>query len=111
MARAILSFLTLRCVDCIHASSDSDTSSISLSFYAFAANAFLVTLEGASTATAPVTVTGTFQRQTGDPSGITIRVVDISNPGGPSTLVTEDPPESEQSGSFQVALTTPGWAG
>ncbi|KAE9405831.1 hypothetical protein BT96DRAFT_915796 [Gymnopus androsaceus JB14] len=81
----------------------------SLSFFALTGNAFLVTLEGASTATAPVTVTGTFQRQAGDPSGITINVIDISTPSGPTTIQTEDPP-NEESGSFQVALTTPGSA-
>ncbi|KAF9066994.1 hypothetical protein BDP27DRAFT_1329567 [Rhodocollybia butyracea] len=72
------------------------------------ANGFQVALEGASTTTVPASVTGTFQRESGDPSGITIRVVDISDPSGPRVIQTEDPPDSEQSGSFPITLTTPG---
>ncbi|KAJ3814046.1 hypothetical protein F5876DRAFT_73286 [Lentinula aff. lateritia] len=73
-------------------------------------NAFQVTLEGGSNglATAPAVVTGTFLRESGDPAGITIPLVNISDPSGPQVIRTEIPPDSEDSGSFSITLTDPG---
>ncbi|KAH7873303.1 uncharacterized protein C8R40DRAFT_1172937 [Lentinula edodes] len=73
-------------------------------------NAFQVTLEGGSNglATAPAVVTGTFLRESGDPAGITIPLVNISDPSGPQVIQTEIPPDSEDSGSFSITLTDPG---
>ncbi|KIK55972.1 hypothetical protein GYMLUDRAFT_47447 [Collybiopsis luxurians FD-317 M1] len=70
--------------------------------------AFQVTFEDPSTTTAPVTATASWQRQSGDPTGITIRVVDISDPSGPQEIQSEPAPDSEGSGTFSVQLTTPG---
>lgn len=73
-------------------------------------NAFQVTLEGGSNglATAPAVVTGTFLRESGDPAGITIPLIDISDPSGSQVIQTEIPPDSEDSGSFSITLTDPG---
>ncbi|KAF5344045.1 hypothetical protein D9757_013886 [Collybiopsis confluens] len=70
--------------------------------------AFQVTLEGPQTAAAPVSVTATFVRDAGDPTGIKINVVDISDSSGPQVIQSETPPESEESGYFLVQLTVPG---
>ncbi|KAJ3876681.1 hypothetical protein F5051DRAFT_410844 [Lentinula edodes] len=73
-------------------------------------NAFQVALEGGSNglATAPAVVTGTFLRESGDPAGITIPLVNINNPSGSQVIQTEIPPDNEDSGSFSITLTDPG---
>ncbi|KAJ3910755.1 hypothetical protein F5879DRAFT_983681 [Lentinula edodes] len=73
-------------------------------------HAFQVTLEGGSNglATAPAVVTGTFLRESGDPAGITIPLVNINNPSGSQVIQTEIPPDNEDSGSFSITLTDPG---